>query len=218
MIRATGLYKSYENATVLRGVDITVARGEFVSIMGKSGSGKSTLLNLLGGNLKPDAGEVYLDGERISHMKECELARLRRTKLGFVYQSLNLLPTLTAGENILLPLYLEGGKTVSYQQRMKELSSYMGIGDILSRYPAQLSGGECQRVAIARSLIYRPSVILLDEPTGSLDSRTTEAVMLLLGNIHREFGVTIVQVTHNSDAASYGDRTVVLADGEVVTS
>ena len=215
MICAEGIRKSYEGREILRGVDVSVNDGEFLSIMGKSGSGKSTLLGILSGNLKPDSGKVLLDGEDIAKMDDNAISKLRRTKLGFVYQSLNLISTLDAKDNILLPLYLD--KTVSkYEKSILELGEYLEISHLFSKLPSEMSGGERQRVAIARSLIHAPSVIMLDEPTGSLDSRSGEKVMELLKKINEEKGVTVIQVTHSPDGAAYGHRTVILSDGEVV--
>lgn len=215
MIDARGIKKSFEGREILRGIDISVDRGDFLSIMGKSGSGKSTLLGVLSGNLRADEGIVLLDGEDICQMDDKRLSRLRRTKLGFVYQSLNLIPTLNAKDNILLPLHLEKGASIS-NDRLTELGDYLEITHLLSKFPAEMSGGERQRVAIARSLVHSPSVIMLDEPTGSLDSKNGERVMELLKRINSDKGVTVIQVTHNPDGAAFGNRTVILSDGEVV--
>lgn len=215
MIDARGIKKSFEGREILRGIDISVDRGDFLSIMGKSGSGKSTLLGVLSGNLRADEGIVLLDGEDICQMDDKRLSRLRRTKLGFVYQSLNLIPTLNAKDNILLPLHLEKGALIS-NDRLTELGDYLEITHLLSKFPAEMSGGERQRVAIARSLVHSPSVIMLDEPTGSLDSKNGERVMELLKRINSDKGVTVIQVTHNPDGAAFGNRTVILSDGEVV--
>lgn len=217
MIKAVNIRKQYGDAEILHGVDLQVQKGEFVSIMGKSGSGKSTLLNILAGNLKPDAGQVFLDGTDISRISEKEMAKLRRTKLGFVYQSLNLIGTLSGSDNILLPLYLNKDDIAEGKKKLKELSSYLGIDRLLERFPDQMSGGERQRVAIARSMLHDPLVLMLDEPTGSLDNRSTVEVMELLCKLNRERGITILQVTHSEEAAAYGSRIIRLSDGEVVT-
>lgn len=217
MIKAVNIRKQYGDAEILHGVDLQVQKGEFVSIMGKSGSGKSTLLNILAGNLKPDAGQVFLDGSDISQISEKEMAKLRRTKLGFVYQSLNLIGTLSGIDNILLPLYLNKDDIAEGKKKMKELSSYLGIDRLLERFPDQMSGGERQRVAIARSMLHDPLVLMLDEPTGSLDNRSTVEVMELLCKLNRERGITVLQVTHSEEAAAYGSRIIRLSDGEVVT-
>ena len=216
MIKAVGIRKNYAETQILRGIDLTVEKGEFVSIMGKSGSGKSTLLNILAGNLRPDDGAVYLDGQEISDIGEKEMAKLRRTKLGFVYQSLNLIGTLDGKDNILLPLYLNKDDVRATKPRMEELARYLGIENLLSRFPDQMSGGERQRVAIARSMLHDPLVMMLDEPTGSLDNRSTKEVMELLCRLNKERGITVIQVTHSEEAATYGSRIVRLSDGEVI--
>ena len=184
--------------------------------MGKSGSGKSTLLGVLSGNLRADSGSVLLDGEDICLMNDKRLSELRRTKLGFVYQSLNLISTINARDNILLPIALSGENERAYSDKLSELVDYLEISDVLTRFPSEMSGGQRQRVAIARALIHSPLVIMLDEPTGSLDSGSTERVMELLKRINRDRGVTLIQVTHSKEAAAYGDRTVVISDGRVV--
>ena len=217
MIKATGLHHSYDGREILRGVDIEASKGEFLSIMGKSGSGKSTLLNVLAGNLRPNEGCVMLDGQNVTAMRERELAKLRRTKLGFVYQSLNLIPTLSARDNILLPLYLDRADLRRGKEKMQETAELLGVAHLLSSFPEKLSGGERQRVAIARAMIHDPAVLMLDEPTGSLDSRSTEDVMELLCKLNRECGVTVIQVTHSEHAAAYGTRVIRIKDGQVVT-
>ncbi len=216
MIKAEGLTKSFQGREILRGIDITARRGEFLSVMGKSGSGKSTLLGVLSGNLKADSGCVLLDGEDVCQMNDKSLSELRRTKLGFVYQSLNLISTLNAADNIMLPICLAGKSERAYSEKLSELADYLEISDIMEKFPFEMSGGQRQRVAIARALIHSPLVIMLDEPTGSLDSGTTDRVMELLKKINREKGVTLIQVTHSKEAAAYGDRTVIISDGKVV--
>lgn len=215
MIIAEGIRKSFEGREILRGVDISIKKGEFLSIMGKSGSGKSTLLGVLSGNLRADEGSVLFDGEDICAMDDKRLSKLRRTKLGFVYQSLNLIPTLNVKDNILLPLFLDKNTSGS-EKLLMELGDYLEISHLFAKFPSEMSGGERQRAAIARSLIHTPAVIMLDEPTGSLDSKSGEKVMELLKQINTERGVTVIQVTHSPDGAAYGDRTVVLSDGEVM--
>lgn len=215
MLKAISLYKKYESQPILQDVSLTVADGEFLSIMGESGSGKSTFLNILAGNLPADGGQVFLDGIEISALQERELAKLRRTALGFVYQSLNLIPTLNAQDNILLPLYLNRDDIRAGREKMHRLAETLGISSVLSSMPQTMSGGERQRVAIARAMIHDPSVLMLDEPTGSLDSRSTAEVMKLLQLLNREHGVTVIQVTHSADTARYGTRTIELCDGQV---
>lgn len=217
MIKAISLEKSYGNNRIIKNVGLNVDRGEFVSIMGKSGSGKSTLLALLSGSLAPDSGEVYLDGESIIGISDKKLAKLRRTKLGFVYQSLNLIPTLNARDNILLPLYLNRESREESEERLIQTVKFLEIESLMKKFPAELSGGQRQRVAIARGLIHSPQIIMLDEPTGSLDSKTTTSVMELLCKINSEKGVTILQVTHSEDAAAYSDRIIRMSDGEVLS-
>lgn len=216
MLIATDLYKSYGKQEILHGVSLQLARGEFVSIMGESGSGKSTLLNILAGNLAPDRGSVMLDGVQVSALSERELAKFRRTSLGFVYQSLNLVPTLQARDNILLPIYLDRGDVRAAEKRMLELVDFLRVGDQLDSYPEEMSGGQRQRVAIARALLHDPKILMLDEPTGSLDSSSTAQVMELLVDINRRLGVSVIQVTHSAAAAAYGGRVVELCDGRVV--
>ncbi len=216
MIEATSLYKSYRGNDILHGVSLSVADGEFVSVMGKSGSGKSTLLNILAGNLFPDRGDVRIDGESMVGMKEKRLAELRRTKLGFVYQAYNLIPTLSVRDNILLPLCLDRQSLSSYDRALTELCELLNISPLLSAFPNTLSGGEQQRVAIARAMLHTPSVLLLDEPTGNLDSRSTEEVMQLLHRLNAERGVTVIQVTHSRETAAYGSRIIRLSDGRVI--
>lgn len=217
MLIAKNVKKSYNNREILKGIDLTVADGEFVSIMGESGSGKSTLLSILSGNMRPDDGEVTLDGVNISSASEKELAHLRRTKIGFVYQSLNLVSTLNAEDNILLPVYLAKSDMSEAREYMLTLTARLGISHLLSAMPENMSGGERQRVAIARALIHHPGIIMMDEPTGSLDSRSTEEVLRLISEIHKEMGVSIIQVTHSADAAGYADRIIYVKDGEVNT-
>jgi len=217
MLIAENIVKNYKSQEVLRGVSLKVDDGEFVSIMGESGSGKSTLLSILAGNMRADSGSVILDGEDITALDDNGLARLRREKLGFVYQSLNLIPTLNAYDNIMLPIYF-AKKPVSYgKQRLEFLAERLEIKKLLSKFPDSMSGGERQRVAIARALINEPRIIMLDEPTGSLDSRTTGEVLNLLLDINREFGISIIQVTHSLDAAKVSHRIIRICDGQVIS-
>ena len=215
MLTAHGLYKSYGTQEVLRGISLSLADGEFLSVMGESGSGKSTLLAVLAGNTVPDRGQVFLDGEEVTAMKEKELARLRRTKLGFVYQELNLISTLSGEDNILLPIIFSHGDLAAARRTLRTLAEKLEISHLLDRLPAEMSGGERQRTAIARAMIHAPSVLMLDEPTGSLDSRNTEEVISLLLRLQAEDGVSILQVTHSRLAAERGDRVIVVRDGLV---
>jgi putative ABC transport system ATP-binding protein len=198
----------------LRGVTIDFARGRYTAIMGPSGSGKSTLMNVLAGLDRPTAGEVTLDGTDISALDDGELTRLRRDKLGFVFQFFNLLPVLTAEENIVLPLSIAGRDPD--RAWVDQLIAAVGLDDRRTHRPAQLSGGQQQRVAIARALVSKPAVIFADEPTGNLDSKASDDILELLRRAVDEFGQTVVMVTHDAHAASYADQLVVLVDGQVV--
>lgn len=218
MLIAKKVKKSYNNREILKDVSVTIADGEFVSIMGESGSGKSTLLSILSGNAKPDSGEVTFDGFDISGASEREMARFRRTDLGFVYQSLNLISTLNAEDNILLPLYLSKEDVAEGREYMMTLAKRINISHLLKSMPDNMSGGERQRVAIARALIHHPKILMLDEPTGSLDSKSTKEVLELLTDIHKDMKITIIQVTHSLEAAEYADRIIRIKDGEVVTA
>ena len=215
MLIAKDIEKSYKTQKVLRGIDLTVNDGEFVSIMGESGSGKSTLLSILAGNMRADRGEVLIDGDRITDMSEGELAKIRRTKLGFVYQSLNLIPTLSCRDNILLPIFLSKLNVRDYEKKLSELCETLGISGLLDKMPENTSGGERQRVAIARAMIHDPKILMLDEPTGSLDSRSTDEVLKLLQKLRDTMGVTVIQVTHSKEAASVGNRIITIRDGQV---
>ena len=213
MLKATELCKSYGTHRILDHVSLTVPDGAFYSIMGESGSGKSTLLGVLAGNLPADSGCVMLNECCITSLNERGLAKLRRTDLGFVYQSLNLIPTLTGEENILLPLYLQKNATKEKKERLRELAALLNVTGVLSAYPDTMSGGERQRIAITRALLHEPKILMLDEPTGSLDSASTANVMELLCRINQELGITVLQVTHSTAAAAYGSRTLLLRDG-----
>jgi putative ABC transport system ATP-binding protein len=218
VLEARGLAKTYDTGGVkvqaLRGVDLAIARGEFVAIMGPSGCGKSTLLNLLAGLDRPTAGEVRLDGERIDQLSETGLARLRRRKIGFVFQFFNLVPTLSAVENVELPLLLVGRRRRDARRSANELLSNLGVGDKHGAAPAFLSGGQQQRVALARALANTPEVLLGDEPTGNLDSAAAREVLGLL-RAARDRGQTLLLVTHDARVAAAADRVVMLRDGRV---
>jgi putative ABC transport system ATP-binding protein len=218
VLEAKNLAKTYETGGAkvlgLRGVDISIERGEFVAIMGPSGCGKSTLLNLLAGLDRPTAGEVWLDGERIDGLSETDLARLRRRKVGFVFQFFNLVPTLSAVENVELPLLLVGRRRREARRSANELMSDLGIPGKAAAAPAELSGGEQQRVALARALANRPDVVLADEPTGNLDSGAARDVLGLFREARRR-GQTLLLVTHDASVASAADRVITLRDGLV---
>lgn len=217
-IRGLDLVKNYQLGEVtipaLRGVTVEVEAGEFLAVMGPSGSGKSTLLHMLGLLDTPDAGEVVLAGVTTRDLDDDALTGLRRHELGFVFQTFELIPNLTARENILLPAEI-GGRSADARQRLTGLADRLGIGDRLDHRPAQLSGGQRQRVALARALINEPAVILADEPTGNLDSRTGREVLELLRDGVRREGWTVVMVSHDPNAAIFADRIVFLRDGAV---
>ncbi len=194
-------------------VSLEIRRGEFLSIMGPSGSGKSTLLNLLGGLDLPTSGEISFDGRPYSKMGDDELTRLRCQEIGFVFQFFNLMPTLTALENALLPLLLAGKKLGAVRAEGERILGAVGLGDRINHKPDELSGGEIQRVAIARALVTRPKLILADEPTGNLDTHTGKEILLLLKESVKEFVNTVVMVTHDPKAAHYGERVLHMKDG-----
>ena len=222
MVKTVGLKKSYEMGKVkvaaLNGADLIVTRGEFVALMGSSGSGKSTLLHLIGGIDSPTAGEVWIHGKCIQKMDDTELTLFRRSNIGFVFQFFNLMPTLTVAENIMLPLLIAGQRTNARKVKLKELLELIGLYERRHHKPNQLSGGQQQRVAIARALIIDPKIILLDEPTGSLDSKSGHQILELLCRSHRELHTTVIMVTHSPVAAGYAERTFFLKDGLIVDS
>jgi putative ABC transport system ATP-binding protein len=198
----------------LRGVDARVADGEFLAIMGPSGSGKSTLLHILGALDRPDAGSVSIDGRRYDDLSDHELTQMRGEVFGFVFQFFNLLPTLSAAENVLLPALVNGERPAPYSERVDALLDRVGLGGRAAHLPTELSGGEQQRVAIARALLRKPRLVLADEPTGNLDSKAGATVMQLLRSVVDD-GQTVVMVTHDPGAAALADRVVFLRDGEV---
>ena len=198
----------------LRGITTGFPSGQFAAIMGPSGSGKSTLMHLLAGLDRPTAGSVVVDGSELANLDDKALTRLRRDRLGFVFQAFNLVPVLTAEENILLPLTLAGKKPD--REWLDKLIAAVGLGDRLDHRPSELSGGQQQRVAVARALIHRPAVVFADEPTGNLDSHSSDEVLALLRQAVDEFDQTVVMVTHDAHAASVADRIVVLNDGQIV--
>jgi putative ABC transport system ATP-binding protein len=217
--RAVGVWKVYgtgeASVKALRGVSVELARAEFTAIMGPSGSGKSTLMHCLAGLDTVSQGDVYLGDEKLTGLSDAGLTKLRRERVGFVFQQFNLLPTLTAAENILLPLAIAGRRPD--RDWYQTVVAAIGLQDRLDHRPAQLSGGQQQRVACARAMVTRPDVIFADEPTGNLDSRSGAEVLGFLRDSVRQFGQTVVMVTHDPTAASYADRVLFLADGVVVT-
>jgi putative ABC transport system ATP-binding protein len=211
-----GLHKSYGPTPALRGVDIAVAAGEVVAVMGPSGSGKSTLLHCLAGILKPDAGEVIFDGQRIDAMFDSQRSRLRRTHFGLVYQFGQLVPELPVRENIALPLLLGGRRRRAALAEVEKWLPRLGLEDVAHRLPGEISGGQGQRAAIARALIARPRIVFADEPTGSLDSVAGDQVMEMLVNAAKTEDVSVVVVTHEPRVAAYADRQVTVRDGRTV--
>ena len=218
ILKTENLRKTYgtgeAKVEALRGVNLTVNKGEFLSIVGTSGSGKSTLLHMLGGLDRPTEGKVIIDGKDIFSLKDEELTIFRRRKIGFVFQAFNLVPVMSVYENIVLPIELDGEKP--NQELVNEIVNTLGLSEKLKAYPSQLSGGQQQRVAIARALASAPAIILADEPTGNLDSKTTQDVMGLLKVTSQKFAQTIVMITHNDEIAQLADRSIRIEDGMIV--
>ncbi len=219
MLYVKELFKSYEAGKnkyeVLKGIDFHVAQGEFVAVMGPSGSGKTTLLNCISCYIPFDKGNIKLGGAELAGMNEEELARVRNTKIGFVFQDFMLLDGLTIRENILVPRIVQGEVPGEAEKLADQLAAMFGIGHILNKYPAEISGGEKQRAAVARSLINNPLIILADEPTGNLDSKSSRAVIETFINAKQKMNATIFMVTHDSFAASFCDRVILLKDGTI---
>jgi len=209
------VYRTYDGGgravAALRGVSFEAETGDFIALMGPSGCGKSTLLHIVGGMDRPTNGRISLDGIALDSLTEEALARLRRKKIGFVFQFFNLLPTLTVAENVALPLMLDGARHSSEPAR--EMLGRVGLADRAAHFPAELSGGEMQRAAVARAVVTRPDLILADEPTGNLDTDNGNQVMNLLAELNRELGLTIILATHSSEAARYARRTLRMRDG-----
>jgi putative ABC transport system ATP-binding protein len=220
MIQVRGLTKTIATPThsveILKGIDLEIPRGQFAAIMGPSGSGKSTLLGLLAGLDGPTSGQIVLDGEDITDLEEDQLALLRGRKIGFVFQSYHLIPTLTAEENVMLPLELSGN-AVDGTERARELLDSVGLLDRSEHYPVQLSGGEQQRVALARAFVGRPPILLADEPTGNLDTANGRMVLELLVTLNRREETTLVLVTHDQQISEQADRRITLRDGRIVS-
>jgi putative ABC transport system ATP-binding protein len=219
IIRVRGLRKVYRVGEVdieaLRGVDLDVGRGEFLSIIGPSGSGKSTLFHVLGGLTPPTAGTVEMDGVGMATLSEAGRTNLRKNKVGFVFQKYNLLPTLTARDNIAVARHI-AGKPLDTDEQFQQTLGLLGIERRLDHKPRALSGGEQQRVAIARAIVNHPAILLADEPTGNLDTVNSEAVLKLLRDLNERLGQTILMITHNPEAAAYGHRIVKMRDGRIV--
>lgn len=219
LIELKNICRRYKNGQVfinaLEDINLSIEEGEFVSIMGPSGSGKSTLLYLIGGLDKPTSGSIKINGKELSVMNDKEESTMRRQEIGFVFQFYNLIPNLNVEENIMLPILLDGKKIKNYKDKLNEILEIVGLEDRRKHTPRELSGGQQQRVAIARALINEPDIILADEPIGNLDSKTGTDIMILLKKINEEKNKTIVQVTHSTEAAEYGNRIIKVKDGKV---
>ena len=219
MIRSVNVHKIFtqgkNKVTALAGVSLDVEKGKFAVIMGASGSGKSTLLHLIGGLDRPSQGEILVDGRIISQMPDDEVTLFRRTQVGFVFQFFNLLPTLSAVENVMLPLVLDGQSTGPARARAQALLERVGLEARKSHLPEEMSGGEMQRLAIARAVAFHPQILLADEPTGNLDSKSGGAILRLIRDINEQEDCTVIMVTHNREAADYGDRIIYLKDGVI---
>ena len=220
IIQIRGLRKVFQvgevNVEALRGIDLDITRGEFVAIVGPSGSGKSTMFHVLSGLTDATSGSAKIDGVDIARLDEAGRTSLRKQKVGIVFQKYNLLPTLTAGENIQIALHI-AGKPAAWGTEFQDVLKVLGIESRLEHKPRAMSGGEQQRVAIARAIVNNPAILLADEPTGNLDSKNSEAVLELLRDLNKRTGQTIVMITHNPEAAAYGDRIVRMRDGQIVS-
>ena len=220
VIQIVGMTKTYVLGDIevhaLRGVDLTIERGEFLAVMGASGSGKSTLMNMLGCLDRPTSGRYILEGEDVAQLNESELATIRSKRIGFVFQNFNLLSRTSALENVELPLFYSAW-TADGEHRAADLVKLVGLAGREQNHPNQLSGGQQQRVAIARALVNRPSILLADEPTGNLDSTNSAEIMDVLTNLNRQQGITVIVVTHDPDVAAYADRTVTFRDGVIIS-
>ena len=219
MIELSKVSKQFDGKRVvvaLDTVDLSIAKGEMVSLVGPSGSGKSTLLNLIGGLDTPSSGQITIDGERLSGLSDDGLTRVRRDKIGFIFQFFNLLPTLSCIENVSLPLHLRGWTRKKAEERARELLDLVKLGHRMEHQPDELSGGERQRVAIARALSIYPPILLADEPTGNLDSSTGADILSLIHDVHKSLGSTILMVTHDRGVAESCQRTISLKDGHIV--
>ena len=215
MIQANGIYKSFGNVDVIKGIDLQIDNGEIVTIVGASGAGKSTLLQIIGTLEKADKGDVFFDGQNISKMNQKNLAAFRNKNIGFVFQFHHLLPEFTALENICIPAYIAGVSKKDATERAMQLLEYLKLTDRADHKPSMLSGGEQQRIAVARALINKPSVILADEPSGNLDSQNAKELHELFFKLREKTGQTFVIVTHNNELAQMADRTLTIKDGKI---
>lgn len=219
ILEIKNLYKTFQLESmpieILKNVNMTINKGDFVSIMGPSGSGKSTLLYLMGGLDRVTSGTIHINGKDISNLNDQDESAMRRKDIGFVFQFYNLIPNLNVEENILLPILLDGKNKEEYQDKLTEILEIVGLTDRRKHTPKELSGGQQQRTSIARALINDPSIILADEPTGNLDSKSSQDILELLRKINKENGKTIIMVTHSVESTSYGNRLIKLLDGEI---
>lgn len=218
MIHTTGITKSFGSLQVLKGIDLTISKGEFVSIIGASGAGKTTLLQIIGSLDKADEGELIVDGIVLNRLSDTELAAFRNQHIGFVFQFHQLLPEFTALENVCIPALIAGVKSKDAEKRGKELLTQMGLSARMQHKPGELSGGEKQRVAVARALMNQPSLILADEPSGSLDSANKKELHSLLRKLCNEYGLTVLLVTHDKELADVSDRVIEMKDGMIVSA
>jgi putative ABC transport system ATP-binding protein len=222
IIKLEDVWKIYKlgelELPILKGVSLEIARGAFVVVLGPSGSGKSTLLNMVGCLDLPTKGRVFLEGNNISKMSEDELAQIRGRKIGFIFQQFNLLPNLNALENVMIPMIFQGKFEKERQERAKSLLNSLALGNRIDHRPTELSGGEQQRIAIARSLANNPEIIVADEPTGNLDSSTGKKIMEILIDLHKNEGKTIIVVTHDPNIANYSNQVVYLKDGKIISN
>jgi putative ABC transport system ATP-binding protein len=220
IIQVRDLYKTYRTGEVdvhaLNGVSLDVTRGEFLSIVGTSGSGKSTLFNILGGLTPPTSGTVQINGRDLTRMSDSDRNDLRKRTVGFVFQKYNLLPTLTAEQNIQIVRDV-AGRPIAFDEQFKEILAMLGIAGRMQHKPRAMSGGEQQRVAIARAIVNGPAILLADEPTGNLDSKNSDVVLALLRDLNKRLGQTILMITHNPEAAAYADRSIQMRDGKVIS-
>ena len=218
IVSVENVYKNFQNnkVSVLDNINLSIKQGEFVSLMGASGSGKSTLLYLIGGLDKPTSGTIKIDNIDINIIKDSKLSKLRRKEIGFIFQFYNLVQNLTVEENIMLPVIMEGLKRKEYEKQLNEILDIVGLTEKRKSLPNELSGGQQQRVAIARAVILNPKIILADEATGNLDSKSGNDIMELFKKINKEKNITILQVTHSEEIAKYGDRIIYLKDGKIL--